>query len=92
MRNTLDINSKAEQRNRLECNRLRKLLNEGITCTQLIQAGCRKCNFFIKQENYDLFFSQIPLMETRQSSSSNEPTKKKGKLCFNYVWERILTI
>jgi len=72
MRNTLDINSKAEQRNRLGCDRLRRLLNEGITCTQLIQAGCRKCDFFVKQENYDIFFSQIPLMETRQSSSSNE--------------------
>ena len=82
MRNTLGINSKAEQRNRLGCDRLRKLLNEGITCTQLIQAGCRKCDFFIKQENYDLFFSQIPLMETRQSSSSNEPTKKKRKAMF----------
>src|SRR3954451_561456 len=82
MRNTLGINSKAEQRNLLGFDRLRKLLNEGITCTQLIQAGCRKCDFFIKQENYDLFFSQIPLMETRQSSSSNEPTKKKRKAMF----------
>jgi len=75
MRDKLKINNKAEQRNRLGCNRLCKLFNEGITCTQLVQSGLRKCDFFTKQENYEIFLSQIPSLDTRNSissSSSNE--------------------
>jgi hypothetical protein len=75
MRDKLKINKKREQRNRLGCNRLRKLFNEGITCMQLVQAGLRKCDFFTKQENYEIFLSQIPSLDTRNSissSSSNE--------------------
>ncbi|GBC18406.2 hypothetical protein GLOIN_2v1875277 [Rhizophagus irregularis DAOM 181602=DAOM 197198] len=30
-----------------------RLFNEGITSTQLAKAGCRKCDFFIKQEYYE---------------------------------------
>ena len=60
MCNVLNINRKIEQRNRLGCDRLRKLFNEGITSTQLAQAGCHKCDFFVKQEYYDVFLSQIP--------------------------------
>ncbi len=73
VRNALNIDRKTEQRNRLGCERLRKLFSEGITCTQLAQAGCRKCDFFVKQEFYDIFLSQIP---TRQSISSAAPNKK----------------
>jgi hypothetical protein len=64
IRNRLNIKSKIEQRNRLGCNRLLKLFNEGITSEQLVQAGCHKCDFFVKQESYDIFLSQF-------SSSSN---------------------
>ena len=76
MRTALGINGKAEQRNRLGCDRLRKLLNEGITITQLVQAGCRKCDFFVKQENYEIFLSQVPLKETRLSSQSNSSNER----------------
>ncbi|EXX56755.1 uncharacterized protein OCT59_007689 [Rhizophagus irregularis] len=41
MRSKLNIDQKAEQRNRLGCDRLRKLFNDGITPAQLAQAGCR---------------------------------------------------
>jgi hypothetical protein len=46
---------------------LRKLFNEGITCSQLAQCGLRKCDFFAKKENYEIFLSQIPSLETRNS-------------------------
>lgn len=75
MHNKLKINNKNEQRNRLGCNRLCKLFNEGIMCIQLVQAGLRKCDFFTKQENYEIFLSQIPSLNTCNSistSSSNE--------------------
>ena len=71
MRNKLKINSKAEQRNRIGCTRLRKLFDEGITCTQLAQSGLRKCDFFTKKENYEIFLSQIPSLNTCNSISSN---------------------
>jgi hypothetical protein len=60
MRDKLKLNSKAEQRNRLGCNRLRKLFEEGITCAQLAQAGLRKCDFFTKAENYEIFYHKYP--------------------------------
>lgn len=70
VRNTLNINNKAEQRNRLGCERLQSLFNRGITSVQLVQAGCRKCDFFVKQEYYDIFLSQLP--ESDFLNSSNE--------------------
>jgi hypothetical protein len=72
----LKIDNKEEQKNRLGCNRLRKLFNEGITSDQLTQAGCFKDDFFVKQENYDVFLSQIPSLEKRQSISSNSYLKE----------------
>ncbi|GBC39336.2 hypothetical protein GLOIN_2v1875277 [Rhizophagus irregularis DAOM 181602=DAOM 197198] len=47
-----------------------RLFNEGITSTQLAKAGCHKCDFFVKQEYYEVFLSQVPTLETRQSISS----------------------
>jgi len=70
MKSALKISNKAEQRNRLGCDRLRKLFSEGITSTQLAQAGCRKCDFFVKQEYYNVFVSQIPTLETHRSKFS----------------------
>ena len=72
MRNKLQINSKAEQRNRLGCDRLCKLFNEGITCEQLAQSELRKCDFFTNQKNYEIFLSQLPSLDSISSSSSHE--------------------
>ncbi|GBC33225.2 hypothetical protein GLOIN_2v1875277 [Rhizophagus irregularis DAOM 181602=DAOM 197198] len=47
-----------------------RLFNEGITSTQLAKAGCRKCDFFVKQEYYEVFLSQVPTLETHRSISS----------------------
>ena len=69
MRTVLKITAKMEQRNRLGCERLRKLFDKGITSMQLAQAGCRKCDFFVKQKDYDVFLSQIPTLETQKSIS-----------------------
>ena len=66
----LGITSKAEQRNRLGCERLRYLFNEGITCEQLVQAGCRKCDFFVSQKNYEIFLKQIPFHQNQKSLTS----------------------
>lgn len=71
MRSMLKLSNKTEQRNRLGCTRLRKLFNEGITCSQLAQSGLHKCDFFAKKENYEIFLSQIPSLDTRNSISSN---------------------
>jgi hypothetical protein len=76
MRNKLNINNKAEQRSRVGCHRLRKLFNEGITCEQLAQSGLRKCDFFTKKENYEIFLSQIPSLNTRHSLSSNSSIER----------------
>jgi hypothetical protein len=70
MRSILNIDRKTEQRNRLGCDRLRRLFNEGVTAAQLAQAGCRKCDFFVKNEYYEIFLSQIPSSETRRSITS----------------------
>src|SRR3954449_11010440 len=59
MRFILKIGRKSKQRNRLSCDRLRKLFNKGITAAQLVQAGCHKCDFFVIKENYEIFLSQI---------------------------------
>jgi hypothetical protein len=80
MREKMKINSKAEQRNRLGCNRLRRLFDEGITSTQLAYAGCRKCDFFVKEEDYQVFLSQIPSMETRQSISSRSSSERLSEV------------
>ncbi|GBC15747.2 hypothetical protein GLOIN_2v1877145 [Rhizophagus irregularis DAOM 181602=DAOM 197198] len=47
-----------------------RLFNEGIASTQLAKAGCRKCDFFVKQEYYEVFLSQVPTLETHRSISS----------------------
>jgi hypothetical protein len=80
MRNKLQINGKAEQRNRLGCNRLRKLFKEGITCEQLAKSGLRKCDFFSKQENYEIFLSQLPSMDMRHSISSSSSNSSHERL------------
>src|ERR1700722_9989150 len=67
MRTELNIGRKKEQRNRIGCERLRKFFDERITVTQLAQASCRKCNFFVKQEYYKIFLFQIPALQTHQS-------------------------
>jgi hypothetical protein len=46
IRSILKIGRKSEQRNRLDCDRLRRLFNEEIMAAQLAQASCRKCDFF----------------------------------------------
>ena len=74
----LGITSKAEQRNRLGCERLHYLFNEGITCEQLAQAGCRKCDFFVSQKNYEIFFKQIPFFPSSESKESNEQDQVKS--------------
>lgn len=80
MKSNLKINSKAEQRNRLGCDRLRKLFNEGITATQLANAGCRKCDFFVKKEYYEVFLSQIPSLEMWQSISSSSSNERLSEV------------
>ncbi|CAB4419699.1 unnamed protein product [Rhizophagus irregularis] len=80
MRSKLNINQKAEQRNRLGCDRLRKLFNDGITPAQLAQAGCRKCDFFVKQKYYDIFLFQIP---ARQSITSSQPDERISEIMSN---------
>ena len=80
MRSKLNIDQKAEQRNRLGCDRLRKLFNDGITPAQLAQAGCRKCDFFVKQKYYDIFLSQIP---ARQSITSSQPDERISEIMSN---------
>ncbi|EXX64025.1 uncharacterized protein OCT59_014144 [Rhizophagus irregularis] len=72
----LKIDSKTEQKNRLGCNRLRKLFNEGITSDQLVQAGCFKDDFFVKPENYSVFLSQIPSLKKRRDISLNNYLKE----------------
>src|SRR3954453_887187 len=49
----LGINQKMEQRQRLGCDRLRSLFNEGITCDQLARTGLKKCDYFTSQSYYD---------------------------------------
>src|SRR4051794_29933487 len=66
----LKISAKSEQRNRLGCDRLRLLYKNGISNEQLIRAGCKKCDFFVKQKNYDIFLSQIPSLLMRHSISN----------------------
>lgn len=83
MRNALNIDRKTEQRNRLGCERLRELFSEGITATQLVQAGCRKSDFFVKQEYYNIFLSQIPALQTRQSISSSRQDGRISEITLN---------
>lgn len=94
MINNLNINQKMEQRNHIGCNRLRNLYDEGITSEQLVRAGIKKCDFFAKKEDYDIFLSQIPSLETRRSliakesdntfftNSENEVKDKNEKVIF----------
>lgn len=89
IRNKLNIKSKIEQRNRLGCNRLLKLFNEGITSDQLVKAGFHKCDFFIKQEDYNIFLSQIPsslndyLSESLSTENSNINNINKPQIIHN---------
>ena len=80
MRTVLNIGRKKEQRNRVGCERLRKLFDEGITVTKLAQAGCRKCDFFVKQEYYDIFLSQIPALQTHQSITSSPSSPRISEI------------
>lgn len=80
MRSILKIGRKAEQRNRLGCDRLRRLFNEGITAAQLAQAGCRKCDFFVTKENYEIFLSQIPSLQTRRSITSSVSVERISEI------------
>ena len=89
MQDKLNIDKKAEQRNHLRCDRLCKLFNEGIIPVQLVQASYRKCDFFVKQEYYNIFLSQISMMQTHQSISSSQSnnqdistSKEKSKVVF----------
>ena len=77
MCSNLGINRKMEQRNRVGCDRLRNLFSEGISCEQLVRAGCRKCDFFAKKENYEIFLAQIPSLEMRHSISPNIPNQSR---------------
>ena len=83
MRAVLNIGRKKEQRNQVGCERLRKLFDERITVTQLAQAGCHKCDFFVKQEYYDIFLSQIPALQTRQSINSSLSSPRISEIIFN---------
>ncbi|CAB5181259.1 unnamed protein product [Rhizophagus irregularis] len=76
----LNIDQKAEQRNRLGCDRLHKLFNDEITFAQLTQAGCRKCDFFVKQKYYDIFLSQI---SAYQSITSSQPDERISEIMSN---------
>ena len=58
-RNELGIGEKKEQRFRLGCERLQILFNRGITSEQLVQAGCRRSDFFVRQKSYNIFLSQV---------------------------------
>jgi hypothetical protein len=80
MRSILKIGRKAKQRNRLGCDRLRRLFNEGITAAQLAQAGCRKCDFFVTKENYEIFLSQIPSLQTRRSITSSVSVERISEI------------
>jgi hypothetical protein len=83
MKTALNIGGKMEQRNRVGCERLRKLFNEKITVTQLVKAGCHKCDFFVKQEYYDIFLSQIPSLQTRQSITSSPSSPRISEIISN---------
>jgi len=83
MKTTLNIGKKMEQRNRIGCERLRKLFNERITVTQLAKAGCHKCDFFVKQESYDIFLSQIPSLQTHQSITSSPSNSRISEIIPN---------
>jgi hypothetical protein len=64
----------------LGCDRLCRLFIEGITPAQLVQAGCHKCDFFVKQSYYDIFLSQIP---AHQSISSSQPDERISEIMPN---------
>jgi hypothetical protein len=83
MRTELNISRKKEQRNRVGCERLRKFFDERITVTQLAQAGCRKCDFFVKQEYYEIFLSQIPALQTRQSITLSPSSPRISEIILN---------
>jgi hypothetical protein len=83
MKTALNIGGKMEQRNRVGCERLRKLFNEKITVMQLAKAGCHKCDFFVKQENYNIFLSQIPSLQTRQSITPNHSSPRISEIMPN---------
>ncbi|GES90539.1 hypothetical protein GLOIN_2v1840269 [Rhizophagus clarus] len=80
MRSILKIGRKAEQRNRLGCDRLRRLFNEEITAAQLAQAGCRKCDFFVTKENYKIFLLQIPSLQTHRSITSSMSVERISEI------------
>ena len=89
VRTVLNINTKAEQRNRLGCDRLQNLFDKGVTCTQLVLAGCWKCDFFVKKEYYELFLSQLnslgssssSIFEILEDKPDDASSRKKKKSC-----------
>ena len=90
----LNINNKAEQCNQLGCSRLQKLFEEEIMTTQLAKAGCVKCDFFVKQEDYEVFISQIPTSVTQLSSSVLDHNKigVKFKLALGKDFEDLANV
>ncbi|GES72957.1 hypothetical protein GLOIN_2v1840269 [Rhizophagus clarus] len=80
MRSILKIGRKAKQRNRLGCDRLHRLFNERITAAQLAQAGCHKCDFFVTKENYEIFLSQIPSLQTHRSITSSMSVERISEI------------
>ncbi|UZO15190.1 uncharacterized protein OCT59_006623 [Rhizophagus irregularis] len=50
------------------------------TKSWLAQAGCRKCDFFVKQKYYNIFLSQIP---AHQSITSSQPDERISVIMSN---------
>ena len=94
MISVLNINNKAEQCNQLGCSRFQKLFEEGITITQLAKVRCVKCDFFVKQEDYKVFISQIPTLGTQLSSSvlDHNEIKVKFKLALGKDFEDLANV
>ena len=45
-----------------------------------MQTGCYKSDFFVKQKYYDIFLSQIPALQTRQSISSSASNERISEI------------
>jgi len=53
---------------------LRSLFKQGITSEHLVRAGCHKCDFLVKKEDYGIFLSQLPQIEERSMLPTLSPT------------------
>ena len=49
----------------------------------IAQAGCRKCDFFVKQEYYNIFLSQIPALQTHQSITLSPSSSRISEIIPN---------